>query len=211
MNTNIEEQELTRWLDGELNAAECAAFEARLQNDPALRAEADAMRQLCADVKAHFPKMVDVPHPDFFNSQIMERIGELDRADRRQEAKKSPWLGWLQRPWLVLAGATAVLLIVGYAVMRDDIDTDNATTLLNTYAPDTEIQPHTYHSNDANATVLELDGLEDIPSDSNVVGFRVDHSDTNHNVAQTTLYSRNGQVLQVLAMNDANEPQMLVP
>lgn len=209
MNTNTEEQDFTRWLDGEMTAAEASVFEARMKEDPALRAEAEAMRQLCSDVKAHFPRVVDVPHPDFFNSQVMERIGELERAERRQEVRRAPWLGWLSRPWLTLAGATAVLMLVGFAVLRDD--GDDSTTLLNTYAPDSEIQPRTYHSSDANATVLELDGLEDIPADSNVVGFKVHHSDINRKVAQTTLYSDKGEVLQVLALNDADQPRMLAP
>ena len=202
MNTNLEEQELTRWLDGEMTADEAAGFELRLQSNPAMRAEADAMRQLCADVRTHFPKVSDVPHSDFFNSQIMERICEIDRAERRLEEKQSPWFGWLSRPWLVLAGATAVLMLVGFAVLRDEFDPEASTTLLNTYAPDTEIQPRTYHSNDANATILELDGLEDIPADSNVVGFRVRHSDAQRNMAQSKIYSDKGEVLHVLAMND---------
>lgn len=40
MNTPPEDYELLRWLDGEMNEAETAAFEARLAADPALKAEA---------------------------------------------------------------------------------------------------------------------------------------------------------------------------
>ena len=211
MNTNHDEQELTRWLDGEMNAAEIASFEARLQTNPALHAEAESLRQLCADVKAHFPKVADVSHPDFFNSQIMERISELDRAETRKQDQKSPWLAWFRMPWLALAGAAAVLLIIGNAFFSGDALSETATTVQNTHAPNGDIQPRTYHSTDANATVLELDGLEDIPADSKVVGYKVHHSETNHQVARTTLYSDRGEVLQVLAMNDASEPRMTVP
>ena len=207
MNTNLEEQELTRWLDGEMTAAELASFEARLASDPALRLEAEAMRQLCADVKAYFPVVADVPHPDFFNNQVMERISELERADRRQESKRSPWFAWLTRPWLALAGAAAVLLIVGHFVFSDDMDPENATTLLNTYAPDNEIQTRTYHSKDANATILELDGLEEIPEDSNVVGFKASRSESIRNVAQAKAFSRGDKALAVLAMNDELTPR----
>jgi len=208
MNTNHDEQELTRWLDGEMNAAETAAFEARLQLDPGLRAEAELMRQLCADVKTHFPRVADVSHPEFFNSQILERIGELERADIRQQEKRSPWLAWLHRPWLVVAGAAAVIILVAQVMFQPDSTADDATTVQSTYAPNSSIQPRTYHSNDANATVLELDGLEDIPADSKVVGYKVHHSNTDPMVARTTLYSEHGEVLQVLAMNDASQPHM---
>ncbi len=208
MNTNLDEQELTRWLDGEMNAVETAAFEARLQLDPGLRAEAELMRQLCADVKAHFPKVEDVSHPEFFNSQILERIGELERAEIRQQEKRSPWLAWLHRPWLVVAGAAAVIILVAQVMFQPDSTADDATTVQSTYAPNGNIQPRTYHSNDANATVLELDGLEDIPADSKVVGYKVHHSNTDPMVARTTLYSDHGEVLQVLAMNEDSQPHM---
>lgn len=211
MNTNQDEQELTRWLDGEMNAAETAAFEARLQLDPALRAEAELMRQLCADVKMYHPKVDDVSHPEFFNSQILERIGELERAEIQQQEKRAPWLAWLHRPWLVVAGAAAVLILIGQVMFQASPQTDDATTVQNTYAPNGNIQPRTYHSDDANATVLELDGLEAIPADSKVVGYKVHHSDTNPMVARTTLFSDRGEVLQVLAMNDASQPHMTVP
>ncbi|MDB6137511.1 MAG: hypothetical protein JWO94_583 [Verrucomicrobiaceae bacterium] len=210
MKTNLDEQELTRWLDGEMDAAETASFEARMRNDAALRSEAETLRQLCADVKMHFPKK-DLSHPDFFNSQIMERIGELERQDVKAQEKRAPWLGWLHRPWLAFAGAAAVLLLIGQVMFQQDPAPDTSTTVQNTYAPNGNIQPRAYHSNDANATVLELDGLEDIPADSKVVGYKVHHSDTNQQVATTTLYSDRGDVLQVLAMNDASQPRMVVP
>ncbi len=210
MNANQDEQELTRWLDGEMNAAQTASFEARLQSDPVLRAEAEAMRQLCADMKAHFPKVPEMSHPDFFNSQILERIAELDRAEMRQQEKKFPWLAWLHRPWIVIAGAAALIILMGQVMFQDNSTSDDATTVQSTYAPNSNIQPRAYHSNDANATVLELDGLEAIPADSKVVGYRVHHSDTNPMVA-TTLFSDRGEVLQVLALNEASQPHMTVP
>ena len=108
-------------------------------------------------------------------------------------------------------GLIVLLLIIGNAFFSGDALSETATTVQNTYAPNGDIQPRTYHSTDANATVLELDGLEDIPADSKVVGYKVHHSETNHQVARTTLYSDRGEVLQVLAMNDASEPRMTVP
>jgi len=89
MKTEHDEQELTRWLDGGMSQEEAARFEARLQGDPAWQAEAHVLLQLCADVKAHFPRLADVPHPDFFNSQVHERIHELELADMRARPVKS--------------------------------------------------------------------------------------------------------------------------
>jgi len=208
MKTTFDEQELSRWLDGEMSAAEVSRFEARLQADPVMHAEAEAMKQLCFQVKTHFPRITDVPHADFFNSQIQERISEQDHP---QQEKTSPWLRWLLRPWVILAGATALVLLAGLTVFQADPDSDTATTLLNTYAPDATIQTRTFHSNDANATVLELDGVEEIPADSNVVSYKMLRQNISPRAAQTTPHSDHGNALPAFAMNESSPPLMIVP
>ena len=208
MKTTFDEQELTRWLDGEMSATEVSRFESRLQADPVMHSEAQAMKQLCFQVKTHFPRIADVPHADFFNSQIQELISGQDQP--RQE-HASPWLRWLTRPWVILAGATALLLLAGLTVFQADPDSDTSTTLLNTYAPDATIQPRTFHSNDANATVLELDGVEEIPADSNVVSYKMLRKNVGPRVAQTAPYSDHGHALPAFAMTESSPPLMIVP
>ena len=212
MNTTLDEQELTRWLDSEMNPTDLVRFEARLRNDPVMRAEAEAMQSLCSQVKEHFPRAADVSHPDFFNSQIQERIRELDLADQRQQEKGSPWLRWMHRPWLVLAGAMALVLLIGQVVFQSGDDADTSTTLLNTYSPDANIRPRSYHSKDANATVLELDGVEDIPADKNVMGDKEAYHSVPHRwVAQAGGQPGHGDTLPALAMNDIRLPAMIAP
>jgi anti-sigma factor RsiW len=208
MNPNPDEQLLARWLDGELDARECASFEARLQSDAELRAEADSLKSLRDTLQSSFPKIVEIPHADFFNSQIQDRIAEL----RNEEAKEAPakavpsLFGWLTKPWL-LAGATAVCALL--ALMQWQTGSDASTVVLSTYVPNAEVKAATYHSNEANATILMLDGLESIPADKKVVGYRVHHSETDQQVAMTTMYSDAGEVLAVLAMDQRNQPRLI--
>ncbi len=212
MNTTIDEQELTRWLDSEMNPTDLVRFEAKLRNDPVMRSKAEAMQRLCSQVREHFPRVADVSHPDFFNSQIQERIRELDVADQREQEKVSPWLRWMHRPWLVLAGTMALVLLIGQVVFQGGDDADTATTLLNTYSPDANIRPRSYHSKDANATVLELDGVEDIPADANVVGDKEACRHAPHRwLAQAGVSSDRGTSMLALAMNDVSLPAMIAP
>lgn len=88
MNPNPDEQLLARWLDGELNAAEKASFDARLNSDAALRSEADSLQSLRDMLHTGFPKIAEVPHADFFNSQIQERISEMRRAEQSPVARR---------------------------------------------------------------------------------------------------------------------------
>lgn len=209
MNPNPDEQLLARWLDGEMDADERASFDARLKTDPALRAEAESLQSLRAAFQEGFPRIAEVPHADFFNSQIQQRIAEL----RRDEGKTAPaaaglsWFGLL-RPWILGAAAASCALIA--LLQWPARTTGSASTLvLSTYAPNATVKANTFHSNDANATVLMLDGLDTIPADKKVVGFRVHHSETDPQVAMTTMFSDKGEVVMVLSKDGRNQPRVI--
>lgn len=210
MNPNPDEQQLARWLDGEMNADERASFEARLQSDPSLRGEADALLGLRDMLQTGFPKIAEVPHADFFNSQIQERIAQVRTGEKKASAapaaEAAPSLfGWLLRPWL-LAGAAAACVLL--AVTQWQTGAGGNTVVLSTYAPNAAVKAATYHSTEANATVLMLDGLETMPAEKKIVGYRVHHSETDQAVAMTTLYSDTGDVLMVLAKDGRNQPRL---
>ncbi len=81
---------ITRFVDGELDPSECAAFEARLESEPDLREAVEAasnlglnLREVFAggDVVGHDLLMAatslantEIPNPDAFNAQILGRI-----------------------------------------------------------------------------------------------------------------------------------------
>lgn len=205
-----ENHDLIRWLDGEMTAEERRAFEATLQNDPELAAEAESMRQLSESLKTHLPAEMPVPHADFFNSQIQVRIAqmELDDAREREKAAESTagWLSWLRMPWL--AGATAAAFAIAGLVWTQN-SSKGTSTIASTYTPNPSVHAQVFHSADAQATVLMLDGLEPVPAEKKIVGFRVHRAESDAEVATTTLFDENGSVLAVVALNAKGQPQVL--
>lgn len=211
MNPNRDEQLLARWLDGEMDADERASFDARLKTDSALRAEAESLQSLRAAFQEGFPRIAEVPHADFFNSQIQDRIAEIRRSEAKPlPAAQSSGYSWvsLLRPWILGAGAAACALIalLQWPASKGAV---SATLVLSTYAPNATVKANTFHSDDANATVLMLDGLDAVPADKKVVGFRVHHSETDPQVAMTTMFSDKGEVVMVLSKDGRNQPRVI--
>jgi hypothetical protein len=76
--------------------------------------------------------------------------------------------------------------------------------------PNPAIQARVYHSQEANATVLMLEGLDEIPAEKTIKGVAVHRTETDTEVATTTLFSESGEVLLVLAKDARNQPRLLV-
>src|SRR5688572_714459 len=107
-----DDQLLARWLDNELSAEERTRFEAMLAADPALREEAESMKKLGDAIRSNVTFEREVPHADFFNSQIQEAISADQRAQARSKARPTgvSWLDWFRTPWAFAAAAAAIAL-----------------------------------------------------------------------------------------------------
>jgi hypothetical protein len=206
MKTPDYNEELHRWIDGAMNDAERAAFQAEFARNPALADEAASLKLVSGLLKDHATLERPVPNPDFFNSQIQERIAAEQRAEdrvREQRSTGSSWLSWLFRPW-ALAGAAA--LIAAGVFLTQQLTTEPKTEIVGFYAPDPSIKATPSYNKDAAATVLMLDGLAAVPSDHVISGLTVHHSETDPEVAATTLYDGNGKVLLVMSTDAASKP-----
>jgi hypothetical protein len=206
-----DDQLLGRWLDGELTPDETARFEALMAADPALREEAQSMKKMGEAIRAHVTMEREVPHADFFNSQIMESIAADQQAEQRAKsgskatAAAGSWLDWLRAPW-IYAGAAAVLIAGFFLVQNQPTSTGGRTQILSLYAPSASVKATASYNTDADATVLMLDGLEAIPADRNVAGFNVHHSENDAQMATTTLFDDHGGVLLVMSKDAASRP-----
>lgn len=210
MKTPEEQNEkLTRWLDGAMNGAERAAFETEMAENTTLRAEADDMRQLGGFLRSHVTTDKAMPHADFFNSQIQERIAELHRSGERAQSQSrggASWLSWLRAPWAIAGAAAMVALGFFLSNFKDERP---QTVVLGLYTPNPSVHASSYHSSEADATVLMLDGLDPIPENKEITAVNVDHSETDPLMAATTLYDSDGKILLVMALDSRNQPLFL--
>ena len=213
MKPPSEDHDLIRWLDGEMTDSEIATFEARLKDDPLLSKEADELRALSTGIREHLPAEMKVPHADFFNSQIQVRIAQMDLDESRRKGSGNQsltvtLLTWLRHPWFATAGAVA-LAILGFVLMRPETQSSGHSLILSSYTPGLGVEASTYHNIEADATVLMLDGLEDVPADRKISGLSVHSSDNQSKVATTTLFDATGSPLLIISRDAVGHPLFL--
>lgn len=206
MNTPTEDPELLRWLDGEMSASEKTAFEARLQTDPSLKAEAEFMQRLSHDLRKYLPAEMPVPYADFFNSQIQMRLAQEENRQSLNKVSPNRRVNWLSLPRL-LAGAAAMLALSLALWMPSKPPADQLVHSI--YVPSLEIRARSYHSDEAQATVLVLEGLEEMPANRKIVGFNLTRSEVDADVAATTFFDNEGKAVTVISTNARSQPILL--
>jgi anti-sigma factor RsiW len=106
--TDADREDLTAYLDGEADPATRTRVEARLNRDPRLRAEADALRRA-------WELLDQLPHPELstnFTSRTLDRISALRPASAATIALPGPAR---HVPWALAAAAVAGL-VLGWSV-----------------------------------------------------------------------------------------------
>jgi hypothetical protein len=98
-------EQLSAYLDGELDAGECAAVEKRLLNDSEARAELESLRETAAAV-ASMPKC---SAPQGLFDEVMARTADLGTESNRQEITKR---GTPRRLRALTAAAAMIALMV---------------------------------------------------------------------------------------------------
>jgi hypothetical protein len=204
MNPTHDEETLIRWLDGELDDTERARFEARLEADPALKAEALEMQKLTQAVRQNLPQPGDIPHADFFNSQIQREIEDLRAAQQRPRERQAPVLRWWRLPWLIAASAA---LVAVFAIMKPGLS-GTSTEVVSSYAPNPEVHVRVVNSTEGEATVMLLEGVPEIPASTPMVGFKVHRTESDPQMSMTTLFSEAGDVLLVMARDANHQPKV---
>jgi len=175
MKTKPDDSTLTQWMDGELEGESLHHVEAWVQDHPELLAERDAVQAMSASIQENIPNSVEPPYPDFFNQRILHAIEEEHVATRQTEPQTTPRGFW---QWLVMpiaAGAMAICFYLG-TQMNSTPATSGATLVVNeapkasVYTPDGAVSANMFKSTDAKATVIVLEGLEDLPDDLEMAG-----------------------------------------
>jgi len=172
---------LTLWMDGELDGDELAQVETWVRDHPELLAQRDALQAMGDQIRTNIAASVEPPYPDFFNQRIMRRIDEdLAEASANKEPgqNSSAWhqFGGKWGRWLAFPAAAAAMLLcfhMGTRVGKEPgqvITAAAANASSKIYTPDGDVSADMFSSKDAGATIIVLEGLEDIPDDFEIAG-----------------------------------------
>ncbi|BDS07515.1 hypothetical protein NT6N_25550 [Oceaniferula spumae] len=172
MNTPPDETTLTLWMDGELEGDDLIRMEAWAKDHPELLAERDAISALSRSIQDNIPASVEPPYPDFFNERILHAIEEDQPAPEPAPAPSpSGFWKWLVAP--VAAGAMAICFYLGTQMQSGNPAQATTSPVLATstvYTPDSSVEANIFVSGNEEATVIVLEGLDDIPDDLEMVG-----------------------------------------
>lgn len=194
---------LTRWIDGQLTPEEAALVEQQAAAMPELMLDKQAAGHIGDLLRSHLPATLEPPSPDFFTSSIMEEIRRESPAAAAKPARTSrlpAWLRWMEIPWFApLASAAAVA--VGFLLWNQaNAPVQAGAQLAQTYAPDSKITASAWYSEEAGATVIDLQNLDAVPDDREIKAFDVASADPGNPGEPTVLY----------AAADATRPVMVL-
>ncbi len=170
--TMTEKEELvTRWIDGELSPDQELEFKQLEEADPDFCASFKAASEdLRESLLSEFHSEMEVPHGDFFNSQIEKRIRQSYAKESESSSVLSAAIIWIKSPFTWVAASAFCLLLV---LSNKNLDQGIGSTVVSTYSPDPSVSiVSAGYNEEAGATVIKLEGLERIPDDTD---FSVNH------------------------------------
>jgi anti-sigma factor RsiW len=208
-HTEMNEELLIRWVDGQLTREESARVEQYLAAEPDLRRGKDEAAQLRTLLRAHLPATVEPPSPEFFTSRVMEEIRRDTPAARAPEKKRASRWAWLREEWFApLASAAALVLI--FIIWRPSVPVKEEL-LVQAYTPDPHITARAYYSDEAQATVIDLQNAS-VSDDRDIKAFDVASADPPAAGEPQVFYAANDSArpVMVLSLDSAEKPRVTI-
>ena len=172
MKNTPDETAITLWIDGKLAGDELAQMEAWAKNQPELLAERDAIRAMNSQIADTIPASEEPPYPDFFNQRILRDIEEETSVVAPTKSVKEKLNIWR---WLAIPAAAAAMTACFYMGLRSGAQTGSGSPTIATtptvYTPDENVRAAMFTANSADATVIVLEGLNDIPDSYDIVAI----------------------------------------
>ncbi len=163
----LNEELLTKWIDGIATPQETALVEKAVQEHPEILADRDQARSLSTLLQTHLPNSLELPSPDFFTNSI---LAEITPQTPVIPAAPTPWWRTLWRSAWLAPVASAAAVALTFTLWPSSTPPSSQTTV---YAPDPRVKVDTYYSESAQATVIELQNLDALPSERNVRAFDI--------------------------------------
>ncbi len=201
-----EEGKITRWIDGEIDDDQVRDL---LKANPELIELKKSASEGSQLLRQELPLEEKIPYPDFFNHRIQQRLTEDSEAEMPLPAaslkEESQFLPFFTRSRLFAGLAFAALtigLIVHSIIGPDPIGSSVHTEIVGTYTPNPRVIASSHYNSDAQAIIILLEGLEEIPAGIEVSGIfpRSYHPDAA--LAATTLRSKDNNEALVILEND---------
>ncbi len=178
------EELFCKWVDDCLTPEEQLVVDAAAKDDPSLLEEMASIRELNTQVKAEFPASIEPPYPDFFNTQVMNRIrDEEKKISAPVSSGKNPWWSKIGFGW-VPASALAVVLAF-FAGSRMNHFTDGPELaqkiLPSVYTPEEKHGARVIADSQGDVAAIVMEGLD-------AIGDEVDFAEANASVALPERY-----------------------
>lgn len=175
------EEDVIRWIDGDLDEPGRQRLEAAAAADPALAAlRADAGR-IGVMLRATRPASQDVSGPGLFMHQLARRLDAAGAAASlpaaaattpRREGSLMRWLAPMAAAAAVVLGGALVGAHYNHRLLAGN------TVLLSSYAPDPAVNIDARYVEGADAVVIVLDGLPPVADPAEIVGFEANDTRT---------------------------------
>ena len=207
---DLNEELLTRWIDGHLTPDESALMERVLSAEPHLGREKKSAERLGGLLRQHLPATSEPPSPEFFTSRIMEEIKGAPVAKIMAPAagKSGGYFSWLKQPWFApLASAAAVALL--FLATNGSQHGFPVSGVARAYAPDPRVTASAYFSDEAGATVIDLQGLDAVPDEREIRAYDVADAAPAGPGRPLVLHAANqpDRAIMVLAPDTAGNPR----
>jgi len=162
----MNEELFVKWIDGQLTDDERAIVDAAVKDDPSLLQEMESIRGVGIQLKEHFPASEEPPYPEFFNTQLMRRIAEEEKAPARP-AKKSPWWEKLSWGWIPASGlAMALAFFAGTKLQKSAAEEVRAVASLpSVYTSQDSHEAEVIANESGEVSLIVMKGLDAIGDD----------------------------------------------
>ncbi len=167
------ESSYNEWLDGHMNEAESSAFERELTDTHGLDPAAERRRHgIARTALLDLVENTPLPHPDFFNSRLLERIhADLAASAPAPQGAEPVTASWFQSILVRLALGGAMAMFLGVMSYRALIapalaprpETEYLAQVLDASSPESSVSAVPIYYKDEKSTVLWLDGMEHLP------------------------------------------------
>jgi hypothetical protein len=156
---NPEEEECVRWIDGVLSPERLRELEESVP--PEWLRERMAARRTGDLLRSSLVAAVEPPAAEFLTGSIMEAVAREGRVVPRGAGRRWQWFAPL---------ASAAAVAAGFMIWNARHPA-GGLPVVQVYAPDERVTARAWVSEEAEATVIDLENLEALPDDHEIRAF----------------------------------------